>query len=100
MSDPVSRLITRAAYGASQLSRVAWYVGHGLAMRRLSDQVRRGGESTRPRPRTDRAVPDRRRLFADMAVLFREDLANVQAGHFSLSAGSARPAGAPRRPPR
>src|SRR5438034_1510344 len=86
MSDPVSRLITRAAYGASQLSRVAWYVGHGLAMRRLSDQVRRGGESTRPRPRTDRAVPDRRRLFADMAVLFRQDLANVEAGIYPLPA--------------
>ncbi len=86
MTDPVSRLITRAAYGASQLSRVAWYVGHGLAMRRLSDQVRRGGESTRPRPRTDRAVPDRRRLFADMAVLFRQDLANVEAGIYPLPA--------------
>jgi ubiquinone/menaquinone biosynthesis C-methylase UbiE len=86
MTDPVSRLITRAAYGASQLSRVAWYVGHGLAMRRLSEQVRRGSESTRPRPRTDRAVPDRRRLFADMAVLFRQDLANVEAGIYPLPA--------------
>jgi ubiquinone/menaquinone biosynthesis C-methylase UbiE len=86
MTDPVSRLVTRAAYGASQLSRVAWYVGHGLAMRRLSEQVRRGSESTRPRPRTDRAVPDRRRLFADMAVLFRQDLANVEAGIYPLPA--------------
>src|ERR1700694_1063012 len=87
MSDPLSRLITRAAYGASQLSRVAWYVGHGLAMRKLSEQARRGGESPRSRPHTDRAVPDRRRLFADMAVLFRQDLANVEAGISPLSAG-------------
>ena len=29
MSDPLSRLITRAAYGATQLPRVAWYLGHG-----------------------------------------------------------------------
>src|SRR5438034_3889528 len=55
-------------------------------MRRLSDQVRRGGESTRPRPRTDRAVPDRRRLYADMAELFRQDLANVEAGIYPLPA--------------
>src|SRR5260370_17515851 len=99
MTDPVSRLITRAAYGASQLSRVAWYVGHGLAMRRLSEQVRRGGESTRPRPRTDRAVPDRRRLFADMAVLFRQDLANVPGGPLSLPPQHHRPPAPPPPPP-
>src|SRR5256714_1006363 len=86
MSDPLSRLITRAAYGASQLPRVAWYLGHGLAMRRLAEQVRRDGESTRSRPRTDRAVPDRGRLFADMAALFRQDLANVEAGIYPLPA--------------
>jgi len=86
MSDPFSRLITRAAYGASQLPRVAWYVGHGLAMRKLSEQARREGASTRSRPHTDRAVPDRRRLFADMAVLFQQDLANVEAGIYPLPA--------------
>lgn len=84
MSDPFSRLITRAAYGASQLPRVAWYVGHGLAMRKLSEQARRDGASTRSRPHTDRAVPDRGRLFADMAVLFQQDLANVEAGIYPL----------------
>ena len=86
MTDPLSRLITRAAYGASQLPRVAWYVGHGLAMRKLSQQAQRNGESTRSRPHTERAVPDRRRLFADMAVLFRQDLANVEAGIYPLPA--------------
>src|SRR5438034_1850068 len=88
MSDPLSRLVIRAAYGARQLPRVAWYLGHGLAMRRLSAQVRREGESPRPRPRpgTDRPVPDRRRLFADMAALFLQDLANVEAGIYPLPA--------------
>ena len=37
MSNPLSRLATRVAYGASQLPRVAWYVGHSLAVRRLSE---------------------------------------------------------------
>jgi ubiquinone/menaquinone biosynthesis C-methylase UbiE len=87
MNDPVSRLITRAAYGASQLPRVAWYVGHGLAMRRISEQVRRrDGESMRPPARTHGPVPDRRRLFADMAALLQQDLANVEAGIYPLPA--------------
>jgi ubiquinone/menaquinone biosynthesis C-methylase UbiE len=85
MSDPLSRLVTRVAYGARQLPRLAWYLGHGLAMRRLSEQVRRKN-SERPRPRTDRPIPDRRRLFADMAVLFQQDLANVEAGIYPLPA--------------
>ena len=41
MSNPLSRLATRVAYGASQLPRVAWYVGHSLAVRRLSEAARR-----------------------------------------------------------
>jgi ubiquinone/menaquinone biosynthesis C-methylase UbiE len=76
--------MTRAAYGASQLPRVAWYLGHGLAMRKLAEQARGEGESTRPRPSTGGPVPDRRRLFADMAALFQQDLANVEAGIYPL----------------
>ena len=48
---------TRVAYGASQLPRIAWYVGHGLAERRLI----RGGTATRwqqPRAHTNLPVPD------------------------------------------
>jgi ubiquinone/menaquinone biosynthesis C-methylase UbiE len=87
MSHPLSRLATRAAYGARQLPRVAWYVGHGLAMHRLSERARRRyGESTRPRAHTDAAVPDRRRIFADMAALLQRDLANVEAGIYPLPA--------------
>jgi hypothetical protein len=40
MTDPLSRIATRFAYGATQLPRVAWYVGHGLAMRRLAKAAR------------------------------------------------------------
>jgi ubiquinone/menaquinone biosynthesis C-methylase UbiE len=87
MADPVFRLATRVAFGASQLPRIAWYVGHGVVMRRLSDRARRhAGESTRPRARTDAPVPDRRRLYADMATLFQQDLANVEAGIYPLPA--------------
>ncbi len=85
MADPVSRLALRAAYGARQLPRIAWYVGHSLAMRRLAEAARRrAGESARPRARTDAPVPDRGRLYADMADLLRRDLANVEAGIYPL----------------
>jgi ubiquinone/menaquinone biosynthesis C-methylase UbiE len=87
MADPVSRFATRFAYGARQLPRVAWYVGHGLVMRRLSEAVRRDqGRSARPRAHSRAPVPERKRLYADMAVLFRQDLANVEAGIYPLPA--------------
>ena len=56
-------------------------------MRRLSDEARRrDGGSTRPRARTGAPVPDRRRLYADMAALLQQDLANVEAGIYPLPA--------------
>jgi ubiquinone/menaquinone biosynthesis C-methylase UbiE len=87
MTTPLARFVTRAAYGATQLPRVAWYVGHGFAMRYIADQVRkREGEVARPRARTDAPVPDRNRLYRDMAALFAKDLANVEAGIYPLPA--------------
>jgi ubiquinone/menaquinone biosynthesis C-methylase UbiE len=88
MSNPLFRLATRVAYGASQLPRVAWYVGHGLAVRRLSEATRRrDGEKVLPRRNlTNAPMPDRRRLYADMAILFQQDLANVEAGIYPLPA--------------
>ena len=87
MSNPLSRVTTRVAYGASQLPRIAWYVGHSLAVRRLSEAAqRRDGKKARPRAHTNLPVPDRRRLYADMAVLLRQDLANVEAGYYPLPA--------------
>jgi len=87
MPDPVSQFATRIAYGARQLPRVAWYVGHAMLMRRLSQRVReREGGGTRRQAHTDAPVPDRRRLYADMAVLFRRDLANIEAGIYPLPA--------------
>src|SRR3954447_24541076 len=82
-----SRLATRAAYGASQLSRVAWYIGHGLAMRRLARLAQQENEErARPRAHTDAPVPDSKRLVADIAKLLQGDLANVEAGIYPLPA--------------
>jgi ubiquinone/menaquinone biosynthesis C-methylase UbiE len=87
MSNPILRLATRVAYGAGQLPRVVWYVGHSVAVRRLSEVTRRqDGKKVRPRAHTDAPVPGRFRLYGDMAILFQQDLANVEAGIYPLPA--------------
>jgi ubiquinone/menaquinone biosynthesis C-methylase UbiE len=78
-------MFTRMAYGVSQLPRVVWYLGHGLALRRLAEAARRdNGAKGRRRVRTSAPVPDRARLNADMAKLFLQDLANVESGIYPL----------------
>src|SRR5580704_14157500 len=85
MSYPLSRIRTRVAYGVRQLPRIAWYIGHSLAVRRLSEAARRrDGNKARPRARTNSPVPDRSRLYADMASLLQQDLANIEAGVYPL----------------
>jgi hypothetical protein len=87
MAAPASSIITRVAYGVSQLPRVAWYLGHGLALRRLAEAARRNnGAKARRRVRTSAPVPDRSRLYADMARLLLQDLANVESGIYPLPA--------------
>jgi len=87
MVAPQSSIITRVAYGVSQLPRVAWYLGHGLALRRLAEAARRNnGAKARRRVHTSAPVPDRSRLYADMARLFLQDLANVESGIYPLPA--------------
>ena len=87
MASPVSRLATRAAFGANQLPRIGWYLGHGVLMRRLAATVRkRDGKSSRPRAHTDKPMPGRNRLWSDLAALLRRDLANVEAGIYPLPA--------------
>jgi ubiquinone/menaquinone biosynthesis C-methylase UbiE len=75
------------AYGVSQLPRVAWYVGHGLALRQLAEATRRReGQKKPPQAHTDAPVPNRNHIYADMARLFLQDLANVEKGIYPLPA--------------
>ena len=77
MAAPEPSIITRVAYGVSQLPRVVWYLGHGLALRRLAEAARRdNGAKARRRIRTSAPVPDRARLL--------QDLANIDAGIYPL----------------
>jgi ubiquinone/menaquinone biosynthesis C-methylase UbiE len=87
MLSPAAQFATRTAYGATQLPRIAWYVGQGALMNRLAQSAReQEGESRRPHARTNAPIPARARLFEDMAALFRRDLANVEAGIYPLPA--------------
>ena len=71
MAAPEPSIITRVAYGVSQLPRVVWYLGHGLALRRLAEAAcRDNGAKARRRIHASAPVPDRARLYADMARLF------------------------------
>jgi len=87
MSDPFSRIVTWFAYGLTQLPRMGWYLGHGFAMRELSQAARRhAGPSARRTAHTKSPIPSRSRLYADMARLFFQDLANIEAGLYPLPA--------------
>jgi ubiquinone/menaquinone biosynthesis C-methylase UbiE len=85
MSHPLSHIATRIAYGASQLPRLAWYVGHNLAMHRLAEEAkRREPKTARQNATIKAALPNRGRIYADMARLLRQDLANIEAGLYPL----------------
>jgi hypothetical protein len=82
MSDTaVARWGTRLNYAVRQSGRVAWYAGHGLAVRRMAQRL----EAELPGPARvikppSRPVPSMRRLLADVAQLLSRDLANVERG--------------------
>ncbi len=87
MAGPASNIITRVAYGVTQLPRVAWYLGHELALRRLAEAARGSNEAkAHRRIRTDAPVPDRSQLYVDMARLFLQDFANVESGIYPVPA--------------
>jgi ubiquinone/menaquinone biosynthesis C-methylase UbiE len=82
-----ARAVTRTAYAASQLPRVAWYLGHSLLLRELSQAVReREKPNTARRAQTGAPGPGRQRIYADMAKVFLQDLANVEAGIYPIPA--------------
>lgn len=83
MGNSSARLATRLVYGARQLPRVAWYVGHSLLLQRLTE-IAREQEAEEDGGRAPAKSPNRRRLYADMALLFQQDLTNVEAGIYPM----------------
>jgi ubiquinone/menaquinone biosynthesis C-methylase UbiE len=85
MNGPLSLLGLRLAYAASQLSRLAWYGGHEIVLRRLAAEARRRpGASSRPPVQSRAPLPNQRRIYGDMLALLRQDMANVEAGIYPL----------------
>src|SRR6516162_5448944 len=79
MPSQLAQAVTRAAYSARQLPRVAWYLGHSLLLRELASAARqREKPRARRRVHTNAPVPDRQHIYADIAKLFLKDLANVE----------------------
>ena len=73
MAGPLARL----GYGASQGARVAWFMGHYLALRRMHGPLNPPGEE----PATKKGSrPGWQDLIAAMRELFERDWANIEAG--------------------
>ncbi len=88
-ATPLQRLVTRLSFAASQAGRVAWYAGHGAAMRRALKRIDAQYPDKRPQIRKPQgAVPSTRRLLADIALLLKRDLENVEAGLYPLPTDS------------
>ena len=67
----------RLGYAATQGARVAWYLGHYLAARRISRPFDRPGE---PKFEPKSAPGDQARIRAAFLELFALDRANIEAG--------------------
>ena len=75
----------RLEFAARQGTRVAWYTGHGAAMRRILKRI--DAETPGERPRIEppsKPVPNMRRLLTDVATLLARDLANSEAGYYPI----------------
>jgi hypothetical protein len=85
MSSEISRVVTKVMYGLTQVPRIGWYIGHSLVLRELASGARKSERlSARRDLQAVRSVPNRRRIYADMAKLFMQDLSNVEAGIYPL----------------
>jgi len=76
----VSR-IEEAAYTASQSARVAWFVSHFYAARRMSGPLTRDGEAPF---KSDKPVPSREEIAKGLRELFARDLRHAKAGLYDL----------------
>ena len=83
--SPLELWTKRVGFALRQSSRVAWYAGHGAAMRRMVRRLEDAtpGPKRRVTPPT-KPVPPIRALLADVAALFARDLANAEAGYYPL----------------
>ncbi len=88
LAGGVSNAARRAAYGVSQIARIAWYTGHYMAGRRKMGPITAPGDA----PYAEEFGPlDRARLAESFRELFRTDWANIARGEYRLPLESRRP---------
>ena len=80
MSSRAASPVLRLAYGLSQTARVAWYLGHYAATRRLVGPLRQEGDTPF---RASGKPPDRRALLRAVGDLFARDWRNVEEGLYA-----------------
>ncbi|HEY4343130.1 MAG TPA: class I SAM-dependent methyltransferase [Parvibaculum sp.] len=85
MASPLSRI----GYGLGQGARVAWYVGHYLAVNRMRGPLVPPGETP---VSVQGKVPNWQGLVAGMRALFEQDWNNIDAGIYRAPEGLAAPA--------
>jgi ubiquinone/menaquinone biosynthesis C-methylase UbiE len=84
----LERWTGRLEFAARQGARVAWYAGHGAAMRRMLKRIEaKQPDNGAARPTItppSTPVPSMRRLLSDVAALLARDLANAEAGFYPI----------------
>ena len=87
-----STLARRANYAVQQASRVAWYSGQGVAMRRLVTRIEERSVTKAPKgEKPEEGVPNERQLLAEVRKLFATDLKNVENGLYPMPENRASP---------
>jgi ubiquinone/menaquinone biosynthesis C-methylase UbiE len=88
--------LDKIAFETAQAARVGWFFGQKLLAARMSRPAPIP-ERVRERLR-GRAMPDRRRILADLKALFEQDWRNIEAGYYAPPAeGIENPLAALRR---
>ncbi|WP_034492221.1 class I SAM-dependent methyltransferase [Afifella pfennigii] len=72
-------------YAAMQSARVAWYTGHGFAMRRMLKRIAEKHPQAAPSVTPpSKPVPNTARLLRDVGKLMARDFANARAGLYPM----------------
>lgn len=72
--DKMARQTERLIYELAQRARATWYMGHYEFARRTAPRT--------ATPAPAGPIPDRKAILDDLAALFRQDWANIEAGHY------------------
>lgn len=97
--SPIATFSKRLAYGTGQATRVAWYTGHSLAMRRMvramskpqaensnaeTPAEKEESKAENAEKKDSRPFPSMQKLLQGVAALLARDMAHVEEGLYPL----------------